>query len=204
MSMGSIRDKINLFEDDAAKTAIAELEADPKFHKLNPREQNFIANFLTSVTGDRFADGANFQSDMKSYGYKNITGLLAVYNNHYPRFSKLAKPGVQEGVSAELGKLETYLESVLKELGWKKPDVHAKEVRDGVKADLEDWSTDDPSSGPRGGKVGSVTFVLLKDDLGLRWEWEDTTSTEKQNDVEAIIIKNKSAIHDLVKEIAMS
>jgi intein/homing endonuclease len=68
--------------------AVAEMQADPDFRALTPREQNFLMNFLGSAQGDNYADGANFQNDLRSYGYKNVTRLLSLYRRHYPDFVK--------------------------------------------------------------------------------------------------------------------
>src|SRR3972149_1952593 len=109
-------------EADAQASAYAELQADKDYQKLTPREKNFIENFLGTVTGDRFAGGANFQSDVKSYGHKHMMELLAIYNRHYPRFVKSAKPSDEgdetlkpkkEGISAKMGILETFIEKML-------------------------------------------------------------------------------------------
>ena len=68
--------------------AVAELQADPDFRALTPREQNFLMNFLSTVQGDSYADGANLQNDIRSYGYKNVTRLLSLHRRHYPNFVK--------------------------------------------------------------------------------------------------------------------
>lgn len=88
-------------EPGSLEQALAELQADSRFKALSRREQNFLVTFLTTVTGDRFADGANFHNDLRSYGYKNVAHLLRVFNTHYPNFVKFA------GIS------ERWLETVL-------------------------------------------------------------------------------------------
>jgi hypothetical protein len=118
---------VTLESEEAFRKAMAELTADRDYHALTPRERNFIENFLSAVIGDRFADGENFQADLRSYRYKNVTRLLSLYNRHYPRFVAAMRatpteevwkpPKVYEGISAILGDLETLLEGLLDQLG---------------------------------------------------------------------------------------
>lgn len=87
-----MEDENMVAENSATQTAMAELQADPDFRAVTPREQNFLVNFLGSVSGDHFADGANFQADIKSYGYKNMTRLTLLFRSHYETFLKALSP----------------------------------------------------------------------------------------------------------------
>ena len=199
----------NVSEDD--KAVWAELEADRTYNSLPDREKNFLQNFLGSVTGDRSADGMNFQADLRSYKYKGSDKLYTIYTKFYPKFAAMSKTEAvddikpekmpqTEGVSVKMGMLEKLLEGLLKKLGWK-PSVTVKQVKDGLKATLEDWSEHDPAAGKRGGKMGAVTLVALPDDLGLRWEWEDSVEETDANEVEALFIEHKPEIRDIVDSI---
>lgn len=190
--------------------AFAGLEADRVYQGLPDREKNFLANFLSSVTGDAAADGMNFQADLRSYKFKSDK-LYSVYTRHYPQFAKGAKSEddveplkpskMGEGDASKMGVLEKMLEGLLKQIDWD-PAVTVKRVRDGLKASLENWAGNDPAHGHRGGKVGAVTFAPIKhDDLGMRWEWEPASSEEMRNAVEALFIKNKPEIREIFDSI---
>lgn len=193
------------------KDAYAELAADRDYLALTPREQQFIENFLGTVTGDRFADGANFKSDLRSYGFRNVTRLLAVYNRHYPAFAAAAarseesdgKPQkVTEGRAALMGDLETALEGMLSDLGWK-PAVHVDMTREGIRAELEDWADHDPSVGIYGGKEATVIFDYDGEEMTMKWRWEPHVEADRQREVEAHILKHEKELYRLVMNILM-
>ena len=190
--------------------AIAGLEAYRTYQCLPDREKNFLANFLSSVTGDAATDGMNFQSDLRSYKFKSDK-LYSVYTRHYPKFAASAKgedygeelkpSKMGEGDAAKMGVLEKALEGLLKQIDWD-PAVTVKRVRDGLKATLENWAGNDPAHGHRGGKVGAVTFAPIKhDDIGMRWEWEPASDENTRNSVEALFTKNKAEIREIFDSI---
>ena len=96
-------------QNDATESAMAELQADSDFQKVTPREKNFIANFLGTISGDRFADGANFQADIKSYGYKNVTRLTHIFSKHYPNFHAAVQQGSEATRTSDIAKVPTPL-----------------------------------------------------------------------------------------------
>ncbi len=202
-------DDMSIAESEVQK-AMAELTADRDYRALVPRERNFIENFLSTVTGDRFADGANFQRDLKSYGYKNVTRLLSIFQRLYPTFAqavstpksegKPLKVPQQEGQAALMGDLETFLEGLLDRLGWK-PTVHVYITKWGLRAELEDWQAHDPSVGAVGGREAYVTFDVDGDELNTKWTWADHVGPERRANVESMFGRKESEIRDLVASV---
>lgn len=190
-------------EKSGLKKAFGELFADRNYLELTPREKRFIENFLSTVTGDWFVDGANFQSDLQAYGYKNVTRLLAIYNRHYPSFAEIAKRSskekagkpekIPEGRAAIMGDLETELEYLLQDLGWK-PSVNVDVTREGVRAELEDWVDHDPSVGIYGGREAYVIFDIDEDGMRTTWRWEPHVDQERRRETEAYLLKHERQI----------
>lgn len=47
--------------------------------EINPREQNFLINFLISKTDDSEADSINFAYDLHLYGYEHSGALISLF-----------------------------------------------------------------------------------------------------------------------------
>jgi len=117
---------------------------DPLFAKLTSREQNFLQNFLGSITGKKADDGMNFSMDISSYGYKNKGPLQQLFNKYYAE-AKVAA-GVEEGekvlseeIMEDAMRLKTRMVDFAKKKNQNYEDVESPRFLESVEAAIHLW-----------------------------------------------------------------